>query len=142
MILHRRVRKASIYGDSSEPKYEIIAIDTEDLKIYRNNNEKINLIKEYRRFAEKGLKDSKDAIESCWEDFNAMVELFKIASDWNPRFTRDEFMVMVNEALDGAEKMYFNGDYIEIMKILISNVEKQGGLKAIAKKREEFLAKL
>ena len=109
--------------------------------------QKIGLIKEYRNVSGLGLKDSKDAIETCEYGAGAdrtynttlLINLFKahLTRVDAPTVTKEEFMHILKDAVDNYEKYYFT-DMLEAVTVLCSNINGNGGLDKIAKDREAF----
>jgi len=135
-------------------KYKIKNQNSEmfDLDIVENliyAEQKIGLIKELRRISGMGLKDSKDAIELGYQyngagtksdiDKEKIINTFKAYLVVDPEpYTKEEFMNNIEEAIDGMDKMQFT-DMIEVVELLCKNITKNGGLVALAQKRDEFL---
>ena len=120
-----------------------VVVDFDVLKSYMDRNNKIGLIKEFRAVSNMGLKDAKDAIEqhssSFGYDNEAMFTMFReYTTDVNNPFTKEEFMSLIEQAVDTMEEFHFT-DMIEAVEVMFANVKKKGGLIALAEHRDKFL---
>jgi hypothetical protein len=124
-------------------------LNLDDIREFAMNDEKIALIKEYRLVTGKGLKDSKDAVESVYNrkrstdsiysTIDSMVELFKAgAGITHEPYTKQEFLFLVENAIDNMDKLAFN-DMLEATMVLLNNVKNSGGLEKLAKDRDKFI---
>jgi len=128
-----------------------VMFDLNLVREYCNDQKKISLIKEYRSITGNGLKDAKDAVERYCKytsntgytvDVEGMVRTFKehLICEPDP-FTKEEFMNLVENCIDNMELMCFL-DMLEATQLLLKNVEKNGGLKELARKRDNFLGEI
>ena len=117
------------------------SLNLNDIRDFTRGHQKIPLIKEYRWITGKGLKDSKDAVEEVLINNNeeSMVELFKkaIGHSIEP-YTKEEFMFLIENAIDNMDKLAFT-DMLEATMVLLNNVKNNGGLKQLAEDRDKFL---
>lgn len=127
-------------------------VDINNIISFASEGKKIALIKEYRDITGLGLKDSKDAVEKFGRgtdalgtmkfDVDPLVEEFKRICGVLPEpLTKEEFMNIIESAIDSMDSMYFT-DMLETVEVLIENIKKKGGLEEIAKERQEFLVSL
>jgi hypothetical protein len=109
------------------------------------NGQKIELIKRYRNVSGKGLKDSKDAIESCQDghkyDLEKLVTLFELEGMGKANVTKEQFMKVIDKAIDSGDAMYCH-DMLDAVEQLCANLRKKGGLKYIEIQRELFINSL
>ncbi|UCG54226.1 MAG: ribosomal protein L7/L12 [Dehalococcoidia bacterium] len=107
--------------------------------------QKIALIKKYRALTGKGLKDSKDAIESCQNntryDLQRLVDLFHSNGLPQHNVTKEQFMKIIDKALDVGDTMYCD-DMLDTVEQLCANLRKKGGLKYVQVQRDLFISKL
>lgn len=113
-------------------------------------NNRIIAIKNLRAFTGKGLKESKDEIETLEQDPNnyirewAILKCFKkysTQSEPNPALTKEEFLQILSDAIDAGSKLYFS-DPVEIVIQTCQNIKIQGGLPAIAKQIQQCIDNL
>lgn len=115
------------------------------IKDNADNKEKIRLIKHYRAVSSLGLKEAKNAIESCEScngnyDLDMLKELFASASGIRlvPEITKEELMNMISDALDAGDALHMT-NALDVIELFCKNVRAKGGLEAISKERQEFL---
>ena len=94
------------------------SVRVHSLMLMINGNEKISLIKEYRRLSGKGLKESKEAIERAQEGphypsyhFNpdVMIRVFReINPARNLNLTSAQIVKFVEDALTFGERLYLD----------------------------------
>jgi len=115
------------------------SLDLDTIREYTRGGEKIPLIKEFRFATGKGLKDSKDAVESCWGDREGMVELFRqnIGCICEP-YTKQEFLHLIENAVDNMHHLAYD-DMLDATMAMLTNVKNSGGLEKLAKDRDKFL---
>jgi hypothetical protein len=128
----------------------------EEILTAARQGQKIELIKLYRGVSGHGLKDSKDAIESCEQpgrrfDEYKLINTFFIGSGgdktyrpevYEPDFlNKEEFLRMIGNAIDVGKTMQCH-DMLHAVKIFIDNIEMKGGLNALALEREKFIDNL
>ena len=132
-------------------KYKIVNnpnaefVDLDDLKVMMNNCQKIALIKEFRRVSNMGLKDAKDTVEkynsTLGYDQEGLLDEFRPYLDIADPLTKEEFMHIVEQAVDTMDEFHFT-DMLEAVKVLCENIDRKGGLDALAKERSKFLNKI
>ncbi|MCP3685938.1 MAG: hypothetical protein GY861_25100 [bacterium] len=109
-----------------------------------NKRQKIGLIKKYREISNKGLKDSKDAIESCVDglghyDPEKLRSIFsKHMTGYPEPYTKDEFMNLIENAIDNMD-VYRFPSMLHAVDSLLDNIKNEGGLKKIAMERDDYL---
>jgi len=117
---------------------------------------KIELIKMYRQESGKGLKDSKDDVESCqlpsggYNEYK-LINLFYEASGRSSRFRtheyefqfydKEQFLIDIGKAIDAGRILKCN-DMLDAVIALCDNIKSQGGLYELAKTREEFVNRI
>ena len=131
--------------DYKKPTMEVIRQMAKDGRF-------ISLIKEYRGLTGKGLKDSKEAIESARLDKNNalgertfdvdMVEdIFRVDCGYDPDpYTKEEFLNNLEQAIDHGQTFHMN--MIESIELYIEKVKENGGIAELARERDRFLSKI
>lgn len=119
------------------------SIDLDEIKELIRLNQKISLIKEFRAVSGLGLKDSKDMVEKFYSNIgwnkDGLIDAFKQYAGMTPEpYTKDEFMHLVERAIDSMDDYHFT-DMIQAVETMLHNVQSKGGLKALAKERDTFL---
>ena len=114
-------------------------IDLDIIRDFTRDCKKINLIKEFRWATGKGLKDSKDAVETCEWRVEDMVELFRknIGCICEP-YSKQEFLHLIENAVDNMHHLAYD-DMLDATMAMLTNVKKNGGLEKLAKDRDKFL---
>ena len=72
------------------------------------------------------------------EGSDGVVELFKRVLNISEPFSKEEFLNLIENAIDSMEAMYYT-DMLEATLATLSNIKKQGGLEFLARKRSKFL---
>ena len=118
------------------------------IKEFARDGQKIALIKELRNISGCGLKESKDLIEECifgknsngygTYDIAKLQNLFEQYVIVATPLTKEEFMNIIEEAIDNMGTFYYK-DMLNAVQCLLSNIQTNGGLKALAMERDEFL---
>ena len=110
-------------------------------------DKKIAVIKELRSMSGMGLKESKDAVESCQPnysfgdptyDFDALEALFAKYCEPTASMDKAEFMHIIEGAIDNMESLHFT-NMLDAVETLCKNIRENGGLEAINKKNARFL---
>lgn len=119
-------------------------INIDDVILHAKHNAKIPMIKLYREFTGKGLKDSKDACESVCNVTNDMykhaqgyVDLFLSESKFK-NIDIEQFKHMVCDAIDQFDTMQFP-DYCVGLQTLAENLIKKGGMRNLIVETESFM---
>jgi len=111
---------------------------------------KIALIKELRNMSGMGLKESKDAVETCMcgplssngypteYDLVAIEALFAKYCEPTTSMDKPEFMNIIEGAIDNMESLHFT-NMLDAVETLCKNIRENGGLEAINKKNARFL---
>jgi len=123
-----------------------VELDFDVLESAMRNGNKIILIKEFRAVSDMGLKQAKDAVEqhqsSLGYDRGALLNMFReYTTDINNPYTKEEFIVLIEKAVDTMEEFHFT-DMIEAIEVMFANIKKKGGLVALAEERDKFLDKI
>ena len=142
-----------VYYYSKDHKDKITKYDI--IEMIRNE-QKIALIKEYRRLSGLGLRESKDAIESgiehhprtmttplngTHEDYtyneNKIIALFhEVGGPYGMSDT--QFMNIIEKAVKNAKHLHFE-DQLDAVETLCHNIRKKGGLAVIVRESEDFI---
>jgi hypothetical protein len=114
------------------------SLDLDDIRAFTKEGKKIHLIKEYRFVTGKGLKDSKDAVESV-STIEGMVELFRnsLHTICEP-YSKQEFLHLIENAVDNMHHLAYD-DMLVATIALLTNVKNNGGLEKLAKDRDRFI---
>jgi hypothetical protein len=124
----------------------------EDIKQMARDGKLIALIKEYRGLTGKGLKDSKDAIETARTDrtdalgsrtfdTDIIEDIFRADCGYDPDpYTKEEFLNNLEQAIDHGQT--FRMDMIESVKLYIEKVTENGGINELARERDKFLSRI
>jgi hypothetical protein len=124
----------------------------EEIRHMAKDGRLISLIKEYRTLTGKGLKDSKDAIETARTDHmdglgsrtfdvDMIEDIFRADCGYDPDpYTKEEFLNNLEQAIDHGAT--FRMDMIESVKLYIEKVTENGGINELARERDKFLSKI
>jgi hypothetical protein len=89
-----------------------------------------------------GLKEAKDTIEACNSESEYITLFTKYCGpNWEP-LTKEEFMNIIEEAIDAGGDKFLAKDMLDSVEFLCSNIRKKGGLDEVAKERWEFMNKI
>ena len=126
-----------IFTDATTGKEKVVNLD--DIRKAFKNNHKIGLIKEYRDITKKGLKDSKDAVEEAMKQGeDAVVQLFRSILGVDEPYSKEEFMSVIENAIDNMESLYYT-DMLSAVMSTLDNIKKLGGLQYLARERNRFI---
>jgi hypothetical protein len=123
--------------------YEVTPTDIADLVI---NKKLISLIKIYRNITKRGLRESRDAITKVLNNSMNPVEdmshmLYKAAGLISDPYTKEEFLFMVEQAIDNMHYLQYK-DMLDAVSATLDNVRKNGGLEELARQRDNFLERI
>ena len=130
----------------TRPDGQEVSMDLEKIAQFAHNNQKIDIIKEFRFVSGLGLKDSKDAVEKFQRsnnyDIEGLLDAFRHhAGITSEPYTKEEFMHLVERTVDSMDDYHFT-DMIQAVETMFNNVKNKGGLDALAKERDKFINKI